>query len=116
MPEAHTKHFATISYDESAVVTFPSGLPAFEHLKRFVLLERASTSPVVFLQSLDDAERVSAGRPIPAICPDYELALTGRIGLALEATPGKRCAGLSGGGFDSGNGSGDCQSSGTDCR
>jgi flagellar assembly factor FliW len=89
MPEAHTKHFATISYDEGAVVTFPGGLPAFEHLRRFVLLEQASTAPIVFLQSIEDANVCLPAAPIPAICPDYELAISGEDWIGLQATPGE---------------------------
>jgi flagellar assembly factor FliW len=88
MPEARTKHFAVIEYDDSAVLTFPAGLPAFEHLKRFVLLERASTSPVVFLQSLDEAGVCLPAAPISAICPDYDLALTPDDLASLEAGAG----------------------------
>ena len=76
MPQALSKHFGEFEYDDAAVLTFPCGLPAFEGLKRFVLLERPSTAPVVFLQSLDDGHVCLPAAPISAIRPDYELALS----------------------------------------
>jgi flagellar assembly factor FliW len=89
MPEARTKHFALISYEDGAVITFPRGLPAFEHLKRFILLEQSATAPIVFLQSIDDADVCLPAAPLPAICPDYRLDLSVEDWTALEATPGE---------------------------
>lgn len=87
MPEACTRHFGTIQYDDSELMSFPAGLPAFEHLRRFVLLEQASTAPVVFLQSVDDAAVCLPAAPVRAICPDYRLALSSEDLDALEARP-----------------------------
>lgn len=76
MPQAHTKHFAVIDYDESAVLTFPLGLPAFEHLSRFLLIEEPSVAPLVFLQSLDEGAVCLPLLPALQVEPDYELSLS----------------------------------------
>jgi flagellar assembly factor FliW len=73
MPETRTKHFETVQYDEAAVLSFPTGIPAFENHRRFVLLERSATAPVVFLQSLDDDQVCLLAVPVQAIDPHYEL-------------------------------------------
>ena len=76
MLQARTKHFATIEYDEAAVLTFPDGLPAFEHLSRFLLIEQPSAAPLVFLQSLEQEDLCLPAIPVLALDPDYELALS----------------------------------------
>lgn len=76
MPETRTKHFATIDYDESAVLMFPAGLPAFENQHRFLLIERAATAPIVFLQSLDDEQVCLPAVAVRAVDPQYELELS----------------------------------------
>lgn len=76
MSQARTRHFATIEYDEPAILTFPAGVPAFEGLSRFLLIEHPSTSPLVFLQSVDREEICLPALPVLAIDPEYELALS----------------------------------------
>ncbi|WP_269533399.1 flagellar assembly protein FliW [Chitinimonas sp. BJYL2] len=50
-----TPRFGTLEIDEASIITFPSGLPGFEHCKRFKLLHQESPDPVVmWLQSVDD--------------------------------------------------------------
>src|SRR4051812_43711580 len=76
MPQAPTKHFGTIEYDEEAVLTFPEGLPAFETLTRFLVIEDAASAPLVFLQSLDDQSICFPAMSPLVVDPDYELSLT----------------------------------------
>lgn len=75
MTEVKTRHFGAIGCDESAILLFPDGLPAFEQAKRFVLIERPATSPAVFLQSVDDAGLCFAALPLLAVDPEYQLAI-----------------------------------------
>lgn len=75
MPQARTRHFATLDYEDSAILTFPAGLPAFERLTRFLLIEDASSAPLVFLQSLDDESVCLPAVSALAVDPDYELSL-----------------------------------------
>ena len=76
MPEIVTRHFGVVSCNEDAVLLFPAGLPAFEASRRFVLLDRPATSPIVFLQNLEDGELCFMLLPVQAVIPDYRLALS----------------------------------------
>jgi flagellar assembly factor FliW len=77
MPVIDTRRFGPLEYDESWVVSFPSGLPGFEHETRFVLLERIEWAPIVFLQSLADAELCFLAAPVGTLDPGYSLSVTG---------------------------------------
>jgi flagellar assembly factor FliW len=49
--------FGTIDVSDDSIITFPDGLPAFEHCRRFALVherEAASAPTSYTLQSLDD--------------------------------------------------------------
>jgi len=51
----NTKHFGEIEVDESGIIEFPEGLPGFEKLKKFVVLDKADGGmPFHWLQSIDD--------------------------------------------------------------
>src|SRR5947209_7786533 len=64
MPEVNTRHFGIISFEDDAVIQFPQGLPAFESATRFVLIEQAAASPLIFLQSLDDPQLSFVAAPV----------------------------------------------------
>lgn len=68
-----TPQLGTVDYSEETIVEFAEGLPAFETQTRFVLVERTETAPILFLQSLDNAELCFLTVPVQAIQPDYEL-------------------------------------------
>jgi len=77
-------------YDQSAVLTFPLGLPGFEGATRFVLREHAEYAPVVSLQSIDlDLSFLAV--PVGALDADYALAVNAedlrRLGLPTERQP-----------------------------
>jgi flagellar assembly factor FliW len=71
MPEVNTRHFGLIECEDEAVLLFPLGLPAFENARRFVLIERPATSPLVFLQSLDSVDLCFVLMPVRIIVADY---------------------------------------------
>ncbi len=77
MPVARTKHFNTLDYQDDAILTFPVGLPAFEGLTKFLLIEDAASAPLVFLQSLEDEEVCLPALAAIAVDSEYELSLTG---------------------------------------
>lgn len=55
--QLNTKHFGLIDVEESKIIQFPEGVPGFESMKRFALLDRQDDDiPFQWLQSLDDAE------------------------------------------------------------
>lgn len=70
-----TKEFGEVEYDESAIVHFPAGLPAFEKETRFLLIEQAETAPVVFLQSLATPHLLFLALPARFIDPAFRLEL-----------------------------------------
>jgi flagellar assembly factor FliW len=84
MPSAETKYFGTMAYREESVFEFPWGLPAFEHEKRFVLIESPENAPLVFLQSLTDPALCFLAFPILVVDRDYQLGISPEDLAALE--------------------------------
>lgn len=76
MPEIETAHFGKLEYGEESVVHFPDGLPAFEHRRRFLLIERASSAPLLLLQSLEDPDLCFVTLPVDRIVPGYRLSMS----------------------------------------
>ena len=76
MPFAETKYFKTMAYAEDSVFEFPWGLPAFEHEKRFVLIESPEHAPLVFLQSLANPELCFLAFPILVVDRAYQLGIS----------------------------------------
>ncbi len=89
MPLLATENLGPISYDPSDVYNFPSGLPAFENERSFLLVEQPHTAPVVFLQSVETPGLAFITLPIDLVAPGYE----------CRPGPGDRKAlGMAGGG------------------
>lgn len=68
---AETAHFGPVDYTADSVLDFPDGLPAFETERRFLLIQRESAAPVVFLQSLHSAALVFLALPVRIVDPGY---------------------------------------------
>ena len=75
MRQYRTAQFGAIEYEDSSVVEFPEGLPAFECETRFVLIERDATRPVIFLQSLGNPELCFVTLPVALVDPGYRFHL-----------------------------------------
>ncbi|HLG98293.1 MAG TPA: flagellar assembly protein FliW [Bryobacteraceae bacterium] len=92
MPVVETKYFGLMDYREETVFHFPLGLPAFDHERRFVLVEIPDYSPLVFLQSLQEPTLCFLALPVLTIDPAYDLALSAEERAILEldkdASPG----------------------------
>ncbi|MDK2125515.1 flagellar assembly protein FliW [Parachitinimonas caeni] len=72
-----TPRFGPIEVDESTIITFPRGLPGFEHCHRFKLLHEESPTPIaLWLQSLDDTEIVFSVIEPARLAVQYEVALS----------------------------------------
>lgn len=55
--QLNTKHFGIIEVDEKETLYFPSGIPGFEDVKKYVLLGKQETeSPFFWLQSVDNPD------------------------------------------------------------
>jgi flagellar assembly factor FliW len=68
----NTKHFGIIEIDENAIIDFPEGLPAFEDVKRFILLGNSDQdSAFQWLQGVDNAGLAFVVIDPKHIKPDY---------------------------------------------
>lgn len=76
MPEILTAHFGVIQYDPSQVCEFPAGIPAFDEEREFVLIQRDATGPIVFLQSLRQADLAFITLPVTSVDPSYQTAIS----------------------------------------
>jgi flagellar assembly factor FliW len=76
MAQIATRQFGSLDYNPQDVLEFPAGLPGFEELRQFILIERPAFAPVLFLQSLDSPNLSFAAAPIDRIDPQYELSVT----------------------------------------
>ena len=92
MPELNTRYFGALPYEEESIFHFPLGLPAFEQERRFLPIEPADSSPLVFLQSLARPSLCFLAFPACLVDPDYQLALApeDRAALRLEPEPPAR--------------------------
>lgn len=71
-----SKNFGIVEYDTRLVITFPRGLPGFESETLFVPVERESSKPVLFLQSLITPELFFITLPVELIEPAYQLQVS----------------------------------------
>jgi flagellar assembly factor FliW len=90
MPEVYTRRFGALSYDPSAILFFPGGLPGFESETRFVLLEQPEFAPIVFLQSIDSAELCFLAAPVAALVAGYSLSIAREDLERLDLDPDDR--------------------------
>lgn len=49
-----TNKFGSFDTKDSKIIDFPSGLPGFEDLHKFIILEIGETNPIYWLQSTED--------------------------------------------------------------
>jgi flagellar assembly factor FliW len=74
--QAETRQFGTIDYRNDETVEFPLGLPAFEQERKFLLIQRQETGPMVFLQSLGQPGLCFVTLPLLVIDPFYQLSVS----------------------------------------
>lgn len=67
---------------------FPFGIPAFEHLTDFRLLENPAWAPLMVLESESDPPVRFACAPVRLLVPDYQLELSEAEESALELPDG----------------------------
>ncbi len=71
-----TKHFGEIEINENGIITFDSGLPGFETLKDFVLIDnKDETSPFKWLQCVNDPKTAFAVANPFMIIADYDIEI-----------------------------------------
>ncbi len=71
---------------ESAVITFPDGVPGLAGVKRFLILRPDGLDPIVMLQCVDAPEVSLPAIPMHAVRSDYVLRLPAedRRGIEME--------------------------------
>jgi len=75
--------FGEIEINEESIIFFEDGIPAFEHLKKFVILSQ-NESPFLWLQSVED-ENIAFVIINPFdIKPDYEFDIPDEVVSKLE--------------------------------
>ncbi len=65
-----TKNFGTIEFENDAVITFESGLPAFEDKKQFVIIAEPDTD-FYYLQCTEDGDLSLVLIDLGGIMPNY---------------------------------------------
>jgi flagellar assembly factor FliW len=84
MPFLETKNLGAISWERESEIEFPCGLPGFEECRRFLAVHFGHTDPLIFLQSLEDADLCFITSPMRAVFPEYRLAVSEEDLRALE--------------------------------
>lgn len=74
MAVCQTEHLGLVEYDDTSVVEFREGIPAFPDAIQFVLIELPSMTPLIYLQCLSDPKLCFL--TVPAICLDSSYRLT----------------------------------------
>lgn len=49
-----TRQFGELEFDENIIYRFPNGLPGFEELHNFIIIDEKDTEPLRWLLSVDD--------------------------------------------------------------
>ena len=75
-PVIRTKYCGELPLEENTRIEFPWGLPGFEQRRWFVAIRVPRTDPLVFLQSLEDAELCFVTLAARNAKPGYRLRLS----------------------------------------
>ncbi len=75
MRRFHTVRFGEIEVDETKVVHFSQGIPAFEEEHEFLIIPYDESSPYVFLQSLKSPDLAFLMTMPFVFFPDYEFEI-----------------------------------------
>ena len=76
MPEARTRDYGAVPYEETDVIELARPLPGFPGQLRFLMLRPRPEAGWIVLQSLDDAATALLTLPAEMVDPDYEAQLT----------------------------------------
>ncbi len=80
-----TRPFGEIEVDERQIVDFPEGIPGFDYVKKFVILDSHDKSPFKWLQSYDEPDLAFVIiRPVDFMF-EYELVISSADMEALDA-------------------------------
>ena len=72
----NTKNFGNVDVDEENIFIFEDGIPAFENLKKFTIInpnnDNSDKNPFFWLQSIDDPDVSFIMMNVYDIIPDYD--------------------------------------------
>jgi flagellar assembly factor FliW len=75
MPMLACPDLGPIDFLEKDILDFPEGVPAFETLRRYLLVPKAEFAPFVFLVSVDSPAIRFICVPVCLLDPDYQFEL-----------------------------------------
>ena len=81
-----TTRFGEIEAEEDAIITFESGIPAFEEEREFLIIPYEEGSPYVFLQSLKTPDLAFLMTMPLVFFPEYEVVIDDDVERALGLT------------------------------
>lgn len=68
----NTTRFGELEIDEERIIAFPVGLPGFENLNKFAILNPENIHPLSYLQSIEDPDVAFIVAPPFIFKKDYE--------------------------------------------
>ena len=86
MKKFMTTRFGEIEAEEDAIITFESGIPAFEEEREFLIIPYEEGSPYVFLQSLKTPDLAFLMTMPLVFFPEYEVVIDDDVERALGLT------------------------------
>ena len=86
MREITTTRFGEIEEDESKIIHFSAGLPAFEDAHDFIIIPYDEESPYVFLQSVKTPDLAFLMAMPLVFFPDYEVTIDDDVEKELGLT------------------------------
>jgi flagellar assembly factor FliW len=82
--EMNTRYFGTLKYGENDVVSFESGIPGFENLRKFTLVDVENIENLTCLQSLEDENVCFFMIPPAAVVGNYDVDVSDDVVKELE--------------------------------
>lgn len=72
----NTKNFGEIEIDEEKIISFPEGIPGFEYVKKYIIINNPDEeNPFQWLQSVDNEKLVFVIINPFLIKPDYDITI-----------------------------------------
>jgi flagellar assembly factor FliW len=75
LPQLTAPDLGEFRFSAEDLITFPEGLPAFEHLHQFLLVTRDNLRPFIFLVSAEQPTVRFVCLPVQILRPDYGFEL-----------------------------------------
>ncbi|MDW7674556.1 MAG: flagellar assembly protein FliW [Bacillota bacterium] len=71
----HTTNFGELEVNSDDIIIFPQGIPAFENLRKFIIIDHQEDSPFHYLQSVEEAQLTFVILEPGTFFPDYQVKL-----------------------------------------